>query len=582
MLFSSNYKLTALRRSVTVGAMSLLFAACAGTQVDANSEATPGESFSGNYLAGRHAQIEGNANAATTYLGAALKHDPLQPDLLRRTFLVHLSDGRMSEAIELARKVVEVVPQDSFATFTLAAHSLKTGDYARAREQLGTLSADGLNVYLAPLLMAWAQFGDSDSATALSIIAPLKAAQATSMLHDAHAALIHLAAGESEQAEAMFSDLAEKQGGMSLHTVELFGAMYEQTGQFDKAGALYNGYINEHGTAQLMRSALERVAQREASSDFSISAADGAAEAMFDIAGSLRQQNAIESALLLARLGLYLRADFPVLQLMTGSVLEDINNFTAANEIYASVDPNSDYALATKMRMASNLDDMGETDQAIKTLQALADKNPETASPLIDLGDILRSADRFTDAVAAYDGAFARITDPGERYWSLYYARGIALERSGDWTRSEADFLKALEFKPEQPYVLNYLGYSWVDKGMHLDRAQEMIRKAVELRPNDGYIVDSLGWVYYRLGDYENAVSELERAVELMPQDPIINEHLGDAYWQIGRHREARFQWRRSLGFKPEADAIPIIESKIENGMSEPQPAIGDGGNGNG
>ena len=154
-------------------------------------------------------------------------------------------------------------------------------------------------------------------------------------------------------------------------------------------------------------------------------------------------------------------------------------------------------------------------------------------------------------------------------HWLFFYNRGIALERSKIWKRAEKDFLKALELQPEHPYVLNYLGYSWVEKGINIERAKKMIERAVEQRQDDGYIVDSLGWVLYRLGDYFASVKHLERAIRLRPSDPVINDHLGDAYWQAGRKLEARFQWRRALGLNPNEDLIPAIQAKLENGLKQ-------------
>ena len=183
----------------------------------------------------------------------------------------------------------------------------------------------------------------------------------------------------------------------------------------------------------------------------------------------------------------------------------------------------------------------------------------------------------WTGAAEAYDRAIERIPALERRHWALLYSRAIALERSDQWPRAEADFLKALEFEPDQPFVLNYLGYSWVEKRQHLERATDMIRKAVALRPNDGYIVDSLGWVHYQLGDYADAVRELERAVELRPEDPVINDHLGDALWRVGRRTEALFQGERALGLKPEPDTIEAIQKKLKEGLPDVPPA-GRGG----
>ena len=186
---------------------------------------------------------------------------------------------------------------------------------------------------------------------------------------------------------------------------------------------------------------------------------------------------------------------------------------------------------------------------------------------MIELGNLLRRDELYDRAEVAYSRAIDRIADPESKHWSLYYSRGITYERTQRWPKAEADFLFALELQPEQPFVLNYLGYSWVDQGLNLDQAKDMLHRAVEARPEDGFIVDSLGWVYYRLGDIDQAVEHLERAVELQPGDPVINDHLGDAYWRVGREREANFQWRRALTLDPEDDLIETIREKLESGL---------------
>jgi Flp pilus assembly protein TadD len=185
------------------------------------------------------------------------------------------------------------------------------------------------------------------------------------------------------------------------------------------------------------------------------------------------------------------------------------------------------------------------------------------------LGDVLRGKERFADAAKAYDTAIERTTDPDQKNWTLFYARGIAEERSDQWPKAEADFRKALQLSPDQPYVLNYLGYSWVDKGINLKEGRELLEKAVKQKPNDGAIVDSLGWANFQLGNYPHAVELLERAVALTSTDWTVNDHLGDAYWRIGRKLEAKFQWRRALVLKPDADKIKAIESKIDGGLPD-------------
>jgi Flp pilus assembly protein TadD len=295
---------------------------------------------------------------------------------------------------------------------------------------------------------------------------------------------------------------------------------------------------------------------------------DGWAEVLFDLAGILSQERADEMALVHAHLALRLKPDLDLAHLLIGEIMEAQDRGDAAIKAYRKIDPAAPLGWAARLRVAEALGRMERTEEAVVELEALAAERPDSFEPLFRVGNLLRMQERFGEAAEAYDRAGARIAQTEPHHWSLFYFRGISLERDGQWKRAEADFLKALDLQPEQPYVMNYLAYSWVEQKVNLDEAQQMLVRAVELRPNDGYIVDSLGWVSYRLGDYENAVAYLERAVELRPQDPVINDHLGDAYWRVGREQEARFQWRRSLSFEPTADQVPLIEAKIEDGLT--------------
>jgi len=207
-------------------------------------------------------------------------------------------------------------------------------------------------------------------------------------------------------------------------------------------------------------------------------------------------------------------------------------------------------------------------DQAISKLRALVAEKSGRIDAALTLADLLRTKERWNDAVAAYSTAITRLTKPEERHWPIYFGRGIVLERVKQWPRAEADMKKALELSPEQPYVLNYLGYSWIDQGMHLDEGMKMLKRANELRPDDGAITDSVGWAYYRLGQFDKSVEWLERASEQKGDDATIVEHLGDAYWHVGRKREARFEWQRALNQKPDKDRLPIINDKLVNGLN--------------
>jgi len=297
------------------------------------------------------------------------------------------------------------------------------------------------------------------------------------------------------------------------------------------------------------------------------SAEDGLAEALFDLASVVNQPETLDLALLYGRFALELRPHLVLAQLLLADVLSAQNKPELSLAVLDQIPPGSPYSWSARLRVAANLEMLDRTDEAIAKLKEMAAEAPTRAGAEMQLGDLLRSKKRFGEAVDAYDEAIQRFAAAGmSERWALFYSRGIALERSGQWKRAEADLLHALELKTDQPLVLNYLGYSWIDRGENLQRGLKMIEKAVELRPEDGYIVDSLGWAHYRLGEYASAVQYLEKAIELVPEDPTINDHLGDAYWQNGRPVEARYQWRRALQFGPQDDDIKPIQAKLDGG----------------
>jgi len=305
----------------------------------------------------------------------------------------------------------------------------------------------------------------------------------------------------------------------------------------------------------------------------------GMAEALFDMASLMRQGNALDMAMVFSRLALALKPDFALAQMNVADILASQGRFAESNAAYAAIPADSPAAEFGRLRTAMNLEEMGQTDAALAALDALAQAKPDDLDALVTKGDVLRRKQRFAEAATAYDAAIRRIKTIETHHWPLLYSRGIAYERSGEWPKAEADFKKALELKPDQPDVLNYLGYSWIDKGIHLPEARAMIEKAVSLRPRDGAIVDSLGWALYRMGEFQNAVQVLERAIELRPEDPTINDHLGDAYAMVGRQYEAVYQWRRALALTDpkDSDLIVAIEKKLAHGLVPPGERVGRG-----
>jgi Flp pilus assembly protein TadD len=253
--------------------------------------------------------------------------------------------------------------------------------------------------------------------------------------------------------------------------------------------------------------------------------------------------------------------------LSLGDLYETLKKPDLAIKAYERIPANSPLLRSAEIQEAVDLDALDRTEDAKKRLEHVIAEHPKDTEALMALGNIERGRKDFAGCAATYSKAIDTVPTPEKSNWVMFYFRGICYERSHQWPKAEADMKKGLELYPDQPLVLNYLGYSWIDQGVHLDEGMDMIRRAVEQRPDDGYIVDSLGWAYFRTGNYDEAVKNLERAVLLKPDDPTINDHLGDAYWRVGRTLEAHFQWAQAKDFKPEADELAQIEKKLADGL---------------
>jgi len=523
----------------------------------------------GSYLAARHAQQIHDYGQAAAYMNHALADDPANFDLVRRTFTLRLGEGEVDAAVPLAQHVAEIDPASGLAQIVLLLKQMKQGDFEGAAARAQALPAEGAQQLSAPLLLAWCELGRSRPAPALQALDALDRLKGVKLLKDLHVALINDAADRIDEADSAYRQALADQQHPTWRTVELAGNFYERHQRSEEARRLYERIDGGEQGAELAASALTRIAEGKVPPRIIANPRDGAAEALFDLASVLDQAETLDASLVYARLALYLRPDFPLAQLLVAEIDEDQQRTADALAQYRAIDAKSPLGWTARLRAATDLDALGRTDEAVADLRRMAAERPHNPDPLVELGDILRGRSRFGEAVEAYDAAIGRVAKVEPRDWRLFYSRGAALERAGQWQRAEADLQQALQLQPDQPLVLNYLGYSWIDRGEHLDQGLKMVKRAVELRPDDGYMVDSLGWAYYRLGDFRDATEFLERAIELLPEDPTINDHLGDAYWQDGRLLEARNQWRRALQFKPEADEVKTIESKLDHGMAK-------------
>ena len=524
----------------------------------------------GNYLAARHAETMHDSALASRLFARALRHAPDDPVLLRQTLHQMIAAGRMAKATILARRYIKIKPASVTAGLMLAIDDIRSNRFEDAAGRLRAIPTQGLGGYVVPLALGWTLAGQGEADDALDALAPFGERRGLKPIHDLHAALILDVTGETARAKKLFEEIAKDK---RAHTrlVELSGAFFERVGDTVKARTLYEKFLSGTRDAIAVEVALVRAKRGAVKPAKDIAtAADGVAEALWDLALLLNDQNVDEVALILTRMALHLRPRFALAQILVGDILEGMERYGDATAAFDKVDRASPRSWQARLRAVDTLGRMDKIEPALARLAAMAGERPDRPDALIAAGDIRRFKKRYDEALKDYDRAFSRIPKIERRHWSLYYSRAISLERSKRWKRAEKDFLKALELQPNQPFVLNYLGYSWVDRGENLKRALAMIEKAVRLRPNDGFIVDSLGWAHYRLGGYADAVRYLEQAITLSPQDAAINDHLGDAYWRIGRRMEARFQWRRALGLDPEPETVDGIRKKLAEGLDEP------------
>lgn len=539
------------------------------------SDALPqGGSAYGSYLAGLYAGQQRDLSAAADFMLEALADDPNDEQLLNRAFLLTASDGRLETAANLAKRLLAIDPKQSLAALVETVDAIHRGAFKDAESLLVGLPDRGLTTVTGPLLLAWIHSAEGDLPGALKAIQALGEKDGFGVLYNLHVGLLNDLAGEKAAARAAYEKALETAGQPSMRLVWLVGNFYERSGDVAAAKKLFTDFQANNPDSYAIGWELDRLERGGAPTPSIASASDGAAEALFNMASLLSQERAEEVALIHAHLALLLRPGFEVAQILVGEILQGQGRGEAAIEIYRKIKKDSPFGWPVQLRIAEELERLGRVDDAVAQLESMADQTPDRFEALFRLGNLLRGQERFAEAVKAYDRAAERIPGDERRFWTFYYFRGIALERTGDWDRAQADFLHALDLEPEQPLVMNYLAYSWVEKHMNLDRAKKMLVRAVELRPDDGYIVDSLGWVYYRLGEYDKGVTYLERAVELRPQDSVINDHLGDAYWRVGRRQEARFQWHRALSLGPDDDQAVKIKKKIDHGLGEPTENI--------
>lgn len=559
--------------AIRPGLMAIFFSAAltAGGGSGPALAQTADYGLAGPYLSALHARRLGDVRSSAEFYRQVLAADPENAELMSAALLSGIAAGNVAGATDLAEQLVEKRPGHHIAVLRLAVERMTEGDFAGVHDLVDGTGRNG--PFVGHLLRAWADFGAGDVDAARTVLTDLEDGSTNTivkLIASYHLGLIESAAGNGEAAvDAFLRGVAMTGGNSTIRMTEARARAMMIAGQKGEAVSLLVGEIDAGRGEPELSELLAAIEAGEETGPLVTGAVGGTAEALLGLASILAQQGGDndETALIYARLAEYLLPDFVSATLLIANLLESQQQYALAVEAYESVPGDAPRLLDALIGKSSALHSLDRADEAIGVLERAAARFPEELDVHVALGDMLRRTERFEEAAVAYDRAVSLLGEPQQHHWPLYYQRGIAFERSKQWAQAEADFLLALDLEPDQPLVLNYLGYSWVEMGVHLGKAQEMIEKAVEQRPEDGFITDSLGWVLYRIGDFPGAVKHLERAVELEPVDPVINDHFGDALWMVGRRTEAVFQWSRALSFEPEDDVAARIRRKLEVGL---------------
>lgn len=523
-------------------------------------------SVSGAYMAGQQALKDLRTDEAARYFSDAAQGDWDNPILVERAFVALATDGQIGKSASTARRMLELDANNELAELVVATEALKERRYGAAARQLASISQDSFSGITAGILRAWALVGDNRGDEAQALMEELGANGLEDFLVF-HRALMAEAAGDSDTALELAARAFEAEPYVA-RMAEVYARMLANGGDFDAARDVLDAFEAEGLSHPIIETVREAVEAGRRPGVFASNVQVGAAEMFHGIGVALSRDGSSDLALVFLRLGVYLDPGADVISMALGQLMDQAGQHEAANRIYDAIPANSSLKPMAVVRVAQNLDATGDRAEAIRRLRNIVATRPNDLDAVSVLGDLLRYDEDYLAAADAYGKALEISGGQSPADWRFYYVRGIAYERAKQWPKAEADFLKALELNPDQPQVLNYLGYSWIDQDMHLEQALGMIEKAVEAQPMDGYIIDSLGWAFYKLDRMEEAVETLERAVMLLPNDPEINDHLGDAYWKAGRRLEARFQWNIARSVDAEGNVAARVAPKLADGLT--------------
>lgn len=531
---------------------------------------TPGASAYGQFLAGQVALARGrNADALGLFEEATAAG--LDPEVVReRAFIAALMSGDVPRASRLTPTAEGTRPLIlGLAATVQLTEAIAEGDGRRARTLIADGRAASVQRQAAALLAPWAAATAGDKAG--SFAQPeLRGDKLVQIFGQLGQAVLFERARRYDEAETDYKALAGMSDYGALFAAD-YGAFLERRGRWKDALDHYEAALARTPGDAALAAGRERALARKGAPKLP-TLREGAARAMLPAALSLASSRQTEMVVAYLGMILYLDPNRGEARLMLGDALAAQGDVEGARAAYLSAAPGSPQYASARSKLAWTYQSARDGETALGLAREGFEAAPDSDDAAIAYADLLRANERYAESAAVLDKVIARAGANPD--WRLLYMRGVALERAGRWPEAERDLTTALAAQPDEPELLNYLGYSWIDRGERLGEAMDMVKRAVAGNPRSGAAIDSLGWAYYRLGDYRNAVEKLEEAVQLEPADPDINSHLGDAYWRVGRTIEAGFQWNRALGLEPSDSLKREIEGKLKSGLPVATPAV--------
>jgi len=527
----------------------------------------------GSYLAGESALTNKDNQSAIYHFKNAINSKELDTehgyDIAKKLCNLYLLEGDIENCILLGKKIEKKLSSNSIDNanilMALIVADIKEKKINSALARLKKMEKSSYERFSVPIIEAWLiALEKKNFRKAKQKLNELEKDSSINGLRNFNLALIHEFFNKNDEALIYYQKTINAFTQPSYRLVEVSANAFERNGDFDKAKEIYIKFLSSSNDNLLIENSLKRIENKEKPNKLIANLNDAIAELFNTIASSFRSDFTNDFSIIYSYFSLYLKKDLEVAQLYLAELLENNNKFEEANTLYEKIKPSSSFYWHSKLKKARNLELLGNNKESISILEEMSNEKKDRYDSLKLLGDIYRNYDKYGEAIKFYNEAVIRIKKISSEHWDLLYSRGMAYERNNQWELAEKDFLKILELRPDQPDVLNYLGYSWIEQDINLDQAKKLILKAVNLKPRDPYIADSLGWAYYNLKEYKKAVEELERAVSLKPTDPIINDHLGDAYLKVNRELEALYQWEKAIQFNPEKDLRIKIEKKIK------------------